>query len=450
MAGQGIGRRQFLKGTAAGAAAAGAAVSLIGTTALGANDKLVCGFIGLGGRGRQLVGHVLKRDDTHVAYLCDLDTTRHGRGVKAVEKAGGKAPKVIADYRRMLDDKALHVVFNATPDHWHCLPVIHACQAGKDAYVEKPLSHNIWEGRQAVRAARKYKRVVQVGIQNRSAPYNLAARQYIADGKLGKIHLVRVFNMKNRGRVEKQPDGKPPEGVDYDRWLGPAPARPFNPNRFHYKWHWFWDFSGGDIINDGVHQIDLARMLVGRTTPSTVVTTGGKFAFVGDAQDTPDTQNVHWQYDGLTMTFELTLWTPYMRKTPWKFRNTDAYPHWPFNATRIELYGEKGLMMMGRHGGGWQVFGADGKVAADGPGRRPSDDHIANLFDCVRSRKRPNADAEEGHLSTVLCHMANISYRVGGRRLAYDAAKEQFVDDPAANKLVKRPGRAPYQIPEEV
>ena len=440
-----MGRRRFLRGAAAGVAAG----ALIGTRALGANEKIVCGFLGLGGRGRQLIGHVLAREDGEVAYVCDLDPRRHSYGVGPVEKARGKKPKVVADYRKVLDDKDVDILFNATPDHWHCLPVIHACQAGKDAYVEKPLSHNIWEGRQTVKAARKYKRVVQVGTQNRSAPYNMAALKLIRDGALGKLHLVRVFNMKTRGAVPKQPDGEPPKGVDYDRWLGPAPKRPFNPNHFHYKWHWFWDFSGGDIINDGIHQIDLARWLAGVGMPKSVVTTAGKFAF-DDAQDTPDTQNVHWEYDGLTMTLELTLWTPYIHKIPGRIRARDEFPKWPLCSTRIELYGTKAMMQMGRHGGGWQVFDAKGNVAAQHYGRRPSDAHIANLFDCVRSRKRANADVEAVHLSTCLCHLGNISYRVGGARLRYDAAREQIIDHPEANALVKRAGRPPYQIPEEV
>ncbi|MFP4056245.1 MAG: Gfo/Idh/MocA family protein [Candidatus Brocadiia bacterium] len=446
MAPQDFDRRTFLRTSASGLAAA----SLIGTSALGANDAIVAGFLGCGGRGRQLVSHVAARDDSRVAYVCDLDPRRLEAGARHAHKQAEARPKAVADFRTILDDKAVDVLFNATPDHWHCLPVIRACQAGKDAYVEKPLSHNIWEGRQCVRAARKYQRVVQVGTQNRSAPYCHQALERIRSGQLGDVYLCRVFNMKNRGPVKARPDAQPPPGVDYDLWLGPAPKRPFNPNYFHGRWHWFWDYSGGDIINDGVHQIDLARWLVGRASPASVVCTGGKFAFPDDAQQTPDTQNIHWEFDRLTLTFELTLWTPYMKKTPWDFRNTDDFPHWPFSATRIELYGTRGLMMMGRHGGGWQVFGPDGKVAAQAPGRRPTDRHIENLFACIRSRQRPNADVEEGHLSTVLCHLGNISYRVGGPRLAWDAEAERFPGDEEANRLVKRPGREPYRIPEEV
>ena len=206
-------RRAFLRTSTLGVAA-GTVASLIGTRAIGANEKIAAGFLGCGGRNRQLVGHVAARKDGEIAYLCDLDPGRLNTGLNHAQRLTGKKPKGVADYREMLDDKALDVLFNATPDHWHCLPVIHACQAGKDAYVEKPLSHNIWEGRQTVKAARKYKRVVQVGTQNRSAPCNMAAAKLIREGGLGKLHLVRVFNMKTRGAVPPQPDGEPPKGVD--------------------------------------------------------------------------------------------------------------------------------------------------------------------------------------------------------------------------------------------
>ena len=441
-------RREFLHSSALGLAT-GAAVSLIGTRALGANDKIVAGFMGCGGRGRQLMGYVAERKDAEVAYVADPDANRLPGAASAIEKATGKKPNAIGDFRKILDDKAVNVLFNATPDHWHVLPVILACQAGKDAYVEKPLSHNIWEGRQAVKAARKYNRVVQVGTQNRSAPYCVAAIDYLRSGKLGRVHLVRVLNMKTRGRIDRKPDGEPPKGVDYDAWLGPAPKRPFNPNHFHGGWNWFWDFSGGDIVNDGVHQMDLARWLVGKGAPKSVVCTGGRYA-LDDAQDAPDTQLAHYDYGDMTMTFELTLWTPYMKKIPAQIRDSDLFPNWTFTGTRIELYGTNGLMMMGRHGGGWQVFDSDWKVVAEKPGRQANEAHIENLFQCIRSRQRPNADVEEGHLSTVLCHLANISYCVGGRRLPYDAEKECFPGDDEANKLLKRTGREPWRIPEEV
>jgi predicted dehydrogenase len=264
---------------------------------------------------------------------------------------------------------------------------------------------------------------------------------------LGSVHLVKVFNMKNRNSIGKKPDGQPPEGVDYDRWLGPAPKVQFNPNRFHYNWHWYWDYSGGDIINDGVHQMDIARWLIGRDYPKSVTATGGKH-FHDDDQETPDTHIATFDFDKLTMVFELTLWTPYMAKTPWDFRNTDAFPPWLQNSTRIEVYGTKGMMMMGRHGGGWQVFGAGMKEVAKGPGRRPLAHHFENFFECIKSRKQPNSYALGAHQSTILCHLANYSYRVGGQKLIFDGKTETIVNCPEAQKLAKRVGREPYQIPE--
>jgi predicted dehydrogenase len=443
-------RRSFLKQSAGAAAALATGVTILPSSrAHGANGRCVVGMIGAGGRGQFLAERLLERDDVDIAWVCDPDASRFARTAKTVEERSGNKPKTTQDFREILDDDAVDAVFNATPDHWHAIPTIMACQAGKVVYVEKPASHNIWEGRKMVEAARKYERIVQLGTQNRSAPYVQQAVEYIRSGELGEVHYARVLNMKERGNIGHKEDEPVPEGVDYDMWLGPAPERPFNRNRFHYAWHWFWDYSGGDIINDGVHQMDIARWLIGKDHPKSVVCTGGTF-FFDDDQETPDTQAAHFEYDDMTLAFELTLWTPYMKKTPWDFRDTDEFPNWPFNATRVEVYGTKGLMMMGRHGGGWQVFGSDGQVVADGPGRHPHNPHLDNFLECVRTRERPTADIEEGHKSTVLCHLANISYRLGGRRLKFDGETERFIDDKEANDLVKRKYRKPWVIPDEV
>jgi len=326
-----------------------------------------------------------------------------------------------------------------------------ACQAGKDMYVEKPASHSIWEGRKMVEAARKHGRVVQVGAQNRSNGNVARAIEYAHSEAFGDIHFVRVLNSKERITIGKKPDGPAPEGVDYDMWLGPAPQRPFNENHFHYAWHWFWNYSGGDIINDGIHQIDMARWLIGRKYPKSVVS-GGGINFFQDDQETPDTHTVTWDYDGgLTMCFEQLLWAPYLKKTPLELRDIDGLPNWPFNGTRIEVYGTKQMMFVGRHGDGWQAFNADGQPVAGEPGEftASNTDHIDNFVDCIRTRKQPNADIEELHLSTLLSHYGNIAYRTG-RRQRIDAATEGFVDDAEANALVKREYRSPWVVPEEV
>ena len=402
--------------------------------------------MGVGGRGASLLQRFSKRPDVAVAYLADVDSRRLPEAASEAAQRSGRAPKTVQDVRTVLDDKTVDALVVATPDHWHALGTVWACQAGKDVYVEKPTSHSIWESRQMVRAARKYDRVVQVGTQCRSIPYVQGAIDYIKSGQLGEVHYVRVLNSKPRSSIGKRPDGTAPAGVDYDRWLGPAPARPFNENHFHYAWHWFWDYSGGDIINDGVHQIDLARWVIDRAHPKSVYSTGG-IHFFKDDQETPDTQVVAWDYDGLTMAFEQTLWAPYQQKTPFNLRDDDELPKWPFSGTRIEIFGSKRWMMLGRHGDGWEVFDGDFRSVAHQYGRQADDRHITNFLDCIRARKRPNADIEQVHLSTLLCHYGNISYRLG-RKLFIDPATEGFVDDAQANALVKRTYRQPYIVPE--
>ncbi len=451
MSGERTDRRQFLK-VAAGATAGlamGVGCRALSGGAQGANERVVLGIMGAGGRGQWLTGRLLTRKDVHIAWVCDVDSARFQKLAKIIEEKTGKRPQTTLDFREILDDKNVDALLNTTPDHWHALPTVLACQAGKDVYVEKPATHNIWEGRKMIEAARKYQRIVQLGTQNRSAPYCQQAAQYIRDGKLGEVHFVRVRNMKERAAIGHKDNQPIPPGVDYDRWLGPAPKRPFNPNRFHYNWHWYWDYSGGDIINDAVHQIDIARWLVGKDYAKSAVCTGGSF-FFHDDQETPDTQSVQWQFDGLTMVFDLTLWTPYMKKIPVEDRAKDIFPNWQFYAMTVEVYGTKGLMLMGRHGGGWQVFGVDWKVADQRHGPEAHDEHLTNFFECIRTRQRPNADIEEGHKSTILCHLGNISYRVGGRRVHFDGAKERFVNDEEADRYLKRVGRKPYAMPEQV
>ena len=440
-------RRCFLSQTAvAGVAAAAVARP---ARAQSANSKITIGILGTGGRGTWLLNEeLLKRKNLNIAWLCDIDKNRLGPTAELVEKATGKKPQITDDYHRILADKSVDAFLNITPDHWHALPTIHACQAGKDVYVEKPASHSPWEGHKMVEAARKYKRIVQVGAQTRSGEYAAAAVEYIRSGKLGDVHMVKVLNHKLWEPIGHAVDGPVPAGVDYDRWLGPAPLKPFNLSHFHYKWHWFWDYSGGDIINDGVHQIDLARWLIGRDYPKSVCA-GGSRIYDHDGE-VPDSQVVTWDYDKLTMVFELSLWTPYMKKMPWELRDGDTYPNWPFDGMRVEVYGTKGLMYAERHGGGFQVFDESEKVIHQENGHHPHVKHLDNFFECIGSRKTPNGDIEELHRSTLLCQLGNISYRLGGRKLAFDGATEQFRDDKEANSYLKRTYREPYVVPEQV
>ncbi len=444
-------RRSFLQRTAAAAAglAGTAALATPRARAASPNEKIVIGVMGTGGRGTWLLENdLLARPDVEIAYLCDVDETVLARAVAATESRQGKRPKVVKDFRRILDDD-VQAVFNVTPDHWHALGTILACQARKDVYVEKPASHTPWEGRKMVDAARKYDRVVQVGTQTRSGPYTMQAVEFLRAGKIGDIHFVRVLNMKRNPPVAPRPDEPTPPTVDFDTWLGPAPSRPFNVNRFDF-WNWYWDYSGGDIINDGVHQIDAARMLIGKDYPHAVTAVGGKLAYRDDDQETPDTQIVTWEFDGVMMVFELTLWTPQMQKESWEHRDLDEFPDWRIDATQIEIHGTKGMMKFGRHGGGWQAWNPDGKLIGEAPGRHPHGPHIDNFFACVRSRQRPNADIEEGHRSTLLSQIGNIAYRTGRGRLEFDPKAERFLNAEDANALLKRTYRKPWVVPDTV
>ncbi|MBX7169067.1 MAG: Gfo/Idh/MocA family oxidoreductase [Pirellulales bacterium] len=451
-----ISRRGFLQAST-GAALATAAGATLGqpraARAVSANDKIVLGVIGLRGRGSALAPDFAKRPDCEVAYVCDCDTQWLGPRAAAVEAAQGRAPKQEQDFRRVLDDKSVDAVVLATPDHWHALGTILACQAGKDVYVEKPASHSPWEGRKMVEAARKYQRIVQLGTQNRSAPYNHSAKEYLDSGKLGRIHYVKVFNQKSWSNVQPVDDSAVPSTLDYDLWCGPAPQLNFNANYVN-AWNHFWRYSGGDIINDGVHQMDLARWMIDRDYPKSVYSIGGRYDEPG-ALETPDTQTAIFEYDHLILAFELTLYTPYMIKSDMELRNSqELYPYWPQNAERIEIYGSEGLMYLGRHGCGWQVYGRQQKrqpqVVAQDNGPFPDPEHKENFCQSIRSRELPSADIEKGHKSTLLCQLANVSLRLGGEKLVVDPQTETCVGNDRANALLKREYRSPWIVPETV
>ena len=456
-----IHRREFLDrtkttglGMAAGVTILANAESVRGAPAA---DKVVFAGVGAGGRGSHLATNpefgFLIRGDCEYAYVCDPDQRRAGPLVdKIAAMQGGKKPKLVEDFREALDDKAVNAIISATPDHWHALSTVWACQAGKDVYVEKPATQNCWEGQKMVEAARKYDRVVQIGTQNRSAPYNFAARKYIEEGKLGDVHMCRIYNQKMWPNRDVVPDSDVPEGLNWDMWNGPAPLGPYNRNKHRY-WNHLWAYSGGDIANDASHQIDLARWLCGVEHPKTAYSVGGRWASTGVAE-TPDTQIAVWEYPKMLMTFELTLYTPYMLKNDPILRQSDMFPHWQQNATRIELFGTKAMMVVGRHGGGWQVFvrpkNRKPVVKDQMYGRFPDPEHKENFIQCIRSRKRPNADVLQGHLSALLIHYANISYRLGGEKVVIDPKTEHLVDNAEAMKLFKRTYREPWVVPDGV
>jgi len=459
MASEPMNRRDFLQSSALatmGLTAGTSAAKAAGRKS--ANEKIILGCIGLGGRGSYLAGKFaarrLKVKDCEVAYVCDARQSKRDAAAKSVEKAQGKKPQAVSDFRKILDDKNVDAIINATPDHWHALPVVWGCQAGKHAFVEKPASHSIWEGRKMVEASRKYNKVVQLGTQSRSCEYMRKCIEFIKGGGLGSIHVIKVYNMiKKRSSFKAAKDCDPPKDINWDLWVGPAPMRQYNPDRL--RWNWWWDYSGGDIINDGVHQMDLANWVIGSVSPKAVYCAGGKFA-VDDPLDAPDTQTVVYEFDKMTMTFELAMWTPYQHKTDWAIRDKEIFPEWRFNSTRVEIYGTKGQMYLGRHGGGWQAFGMDPKNAKQNVetghahGVQGNVWHQDNFLKCIRSGERPNSDILDGHLSTTLCNLGNISLRVGCKKLLWDGKAERFTNSDDANKLVKRTYRDPWVIKEQV
>ena len=439
-----LNRREFMKGTV-GAAASLSVLSQ--SRARGAGEKVIMGVMGLGGRGTYLAEKFAERPDVEIAYLSDPNTRRFARAREAVEEAQDKRPKMVQDFRKILDDDSVDALINATPDHWHGLGTIMACQAGKDVYVEKPMAHNIFEGRKMIEAARKYKRVVQVGMQSRSAAYSSKAKEYIQTGKLGDIYIVRVFNMMQHPMQRKVLDQPVPEGFDYDMWCGPAPKLPYNPGR---QWLNQWEYSVGPIPGDLVHQLDMSRFLMNDIPYPKTVSHAGGVCGLKDGREIPDTQMVTFEYGPLTLMTESALWTPYMKKIPGNIRDSDRFPDWQFCSTRVEILGTEGFMYYGRHGGGWQAYDANGELVHSEYGRQGDKEHQDNFVDCIRTRKRPNADVEIGHKSVLLCHMANISYRVGNLKLEFDPQTETFTNCDEANKYIRREYREPWIVPENV
>ncbi len=445
---QPLSRRQFLKHTTASTVALSAAAPSL--HAQGANQKVVVAIAGLRVRGTDLAPIFAQHPDVEVRYIVDVDTNLFRRALRETTREIGHdfEAKTEKDFRRVLDDPDVDALIVATPDHWHALASIWALQAGKHVYCEKPACHSIWEGQQMIAAEKRYGKVLAVGLQNRSAAYVHAAREYIRDKAFGDVHYIRVIDSIPRFELGEHEDGQVPKGVDYDLWLGPAEQRPFNKNHFHYNWHWFWQYSGGETLNNGVHQLDLVRFLTDAGYPKTVSAAGGMLHF-DDDQETPDTLAVNYEFDGLVLSFEQLLWAPYMKMTPAKLRDDESLPQWMFNGTRIEIYGSKQQLFLGRHGGGWQAFNGAGESVRIEHGRWANPEHVDNFIRSIQGEATPNTPILEGHRSTLLAHYANISHRLG-RKLHIDPKTELFLDDPEAcnDFLAKRTYRAPFAVPQ--
>ncbi len=439
-----IDRRTFLGGSAATAACLAA-----GHRARGANERIAIALIGCGGRGI-FVARGMIENGARLACLCDLHPARLQRAGRFLADAQEEKPAMVTEMKKVFDDKDIDAVIIATPDHWHAPATVAACRAGKDVYVEKPHSHCIWESVKMMEAGKKYKRIVQVGTQNRSAPYVREAREYVRGGKLGKISLVRVYNMKPGSPFRLGDPGTCPEGFDWDTWVGRAPARPYHERIFRHGWLYLWDFSGGDMAGDGIHQLDIALMLMGDPPPPrSVRALGGRYAHRGDDGECPDVEMATWDYGDFVMTMEHTSYPRYMRKTTRTIRRNDVLPYWSHNATRIELYGTDLMMTLGRHGGGWIVQQPGGKAIETHYGRVPDQPHYKNFLECIRTRTQPNACVTIAHPGILALHMANIAHRVGNVGMRYDTETGTF-DNEKANALIKDEYRKGFEIPEEV
>jgi predicted dehydrogenase len=442
-------RRILLQKASAAAAVATTASSakLLRATVDSPNNRIRIGLIGTDGRAGFLVRTFAAQKDVEIVGLADVDTRKHIAAIETVKSITGSSPYITSDYRHLIDDNSIDAIVVGTPDHWHAIPTIQACQAGKDVYVEKPDGHNMLEGQRMVQAGSKHNRIIQMGTQSRTSTHFQKAMQWISRGKLGKVLVAKAWESAKQSNIGMPPDTPPPPGVDYNMWLGPAPLRPFNVRRFHGNWRWFLDYGSGDLGNDGVHRIDIAKWALdtaGRAQgmpplymPSKISALGGKWYF-DDLQEWPDTLQATYQFAGTDSThgrllsYEMKIWTPYKY-----YDETEG----------VVLYGDRGYMVIGNRR--WRAFNPDNEIIAQDGGENDGVSHIRNFLDCMRSREKPNADlATVGHPSSVLCHAANVSWRIG-RQVNLDAKTELFIDDEEANSLRTRPEyRKPWILPE--
>ncbi len=424
-----LSRRQFLGRSAKNAA--GVAVGMVGLSAgvalaASANCRLRIGVLGVRNQGRQLASLFAEEPNVDVAVLCDVDRNLEVGARKAVRDLTGREVRWESDFRRVLDDSSIDAVVIATPDHWHAIMGVMASQAGKDCYLEKPVSHTIEEGQRLVAAARKYGRIVQTGLQQRSGSHFQSAVELVKSGKLGAVRLAKAWFANARKPIGHRRDDVPPSGLDYEMWLGPAPTHAFTSNRCHYNWRAFWDYGTGELGNWGVHLLDVARWGLGVELPQRVSAAGGKYCFEDD-QETPDTLHATFSYPQHTILWEHRLWTNHGLEG---------------RGSGVSFHGERGTLVVDRSG--WKVYDSDERLTSDTSEQQKA--HIRNFLDCVRSRQTPAADIEIGHISTTLCHLGNIAWRVG-REVCFDAATHSFGSDLTANALLTKDYRAPWLLP---
>jgi len=387
-------------------------------------EKLVVGVMGLS-RGFDHVKALQQISNVEVAYLCDIDETRIARAQKSAFATAEKQPKVVKDFRRILDDKGVDALFIAAPNHWHAPATILACSAGKHVYVEKPASHNAREGELMVAAARKYKRVVQMGNQRRSWPGVIEAVEKLRAGVIGEVRSARTWYTNARTSIGR---GKPvpvPANIDYDLWQGPAPERPYLDNLVHYNWHWRWHWGGGEIANNGPHAFDLARWGLGVEYPTRVTCNGGRYHF-NDDQETPDTSIATIDFGSKCLIWDGSSCHP---------RNNENLPF-------VAWYGDNGSLA--NYGNGYKIFDPKGKQVGEGTGPGGDKSHIENFLLSIRGDAKPNSEIAVGQTSTLLCHLSNIAYRTG-HTIHFDPVARKIIGDKEAGKLWSRDYRPGWE-----
>ena len=422
---------------------------------LGANERVGVGFVGYGLIGAQHVFDFSHQDDAELLGVAETFQPRLEQGVAVCNQRSKGKTRGYRDFRRLLDEKDIDAVVVSTPDHWHALMTMMACAAGKDVYVEKPMTLFVREGRWMVDVARRHKRVVQVGTQQRSGKHYEMGRQLIQQQYIGKVLSVRMGAFRNVYPGFGQPNGSQPENFDYDMWLGPAPQRPYQPHRGLYHFRWFWDYSGGQMTNLAAHEIDILQWFLGHKGPLAVSAAGGRFALEDDGE-TPDTMDALYEYPGMT-----AVWS-----------HREAAGPGRLSGRGLEFYGTKGMLNVNRaklevfpdrkvepsnaiptfqghpSGGPQQTERKEPEfwiepVQAPGSGAEQFDLHVRNFLDCVKTRQRPVADVEDGHWTALACHLANISLRTG-RKIRWDPEKEEIIGDAEAAAMLERPYRAPW------
>ncbi len=437
-------RRKFIKKSSVITAGATILPIIPGTAhaasrIIGANEKVTVGVIGVNGMGMSDLRTFLQQEGVECAALCDVDRNVLEKRATETTELQGKKPDLYGDYRKLIERKDIDVVIIGTPDHWHCLPMVEACEAGKDVYVEKPIANTIQECNIMVKAARKYDRVVQVGQWQRSDPHWQNAVDFVSTGKLGKIRTVKVWAYQGWMGVNLPvvPDGPAPDGVDYDFWLGPAPKREFNKHRFHFSFRWFWDYAGGLMTDWGVHLLDYALYGMNEYVPNSVMSSGGKYAYPDDAKETPDTQYAIYEFDDFGLVWESAVGIS---------GGSYGRDH------GVAYIGENGTLVVDRQG--WEVIPdstkdelrMEGIPLTTRVGGSGLNLHVQNFLECIKTREKPKADIEIGAHIARFAHLGNIAYKTG-RKLYWDGEKGKFTDDDKANEMVKAKYRGPWKLP---